>query len=85
MRLFWKLAFEVIQTLQGLGHILELKEAAGQPEVGLQVAGIQRQGLQAVPQGVVVVSVPTWVRELLRDTGHSGGSPGAHCEYESQL
>lgn len=40
MGLFWELPFEVIQALQGLGHILELKETAGQAEVCLQVAWV---------------------------------------------
>lgn len=40
MCLFWELPFEVIQALQGLSHVLELKEAAGQAEMCLQVAWI---------------------------------------------
>lgn len=38
--LFWELPFEVIQALQSLGHILQFKEAPGQTEVCLQVAGV---------------------------------------------
>lgn len=58
MRLLGELPLEVVEALQGLGHVLELKEAARQPEVSLQVSGVQSQGLQTVPEGVVVVSVP---------------------------
>lgn len=38
--LFWELSFEVVQALQGLSHVLELKEAAGQAEVCLQMAWV---------------------------------------------
>lgn len=40
MCLFWKLPFKVIQTLQCFCHILELKEAAGEAEMGLEVARV---------------------------------------------
>lgn len=38
--LFRELPFEVIQALQSLSHVLELKEAAGQAEVCLQVTWV---------------------------------------------
>lgn len=56
--LLWKFPFEVIQALQGFSHILELKEAAGQAKVCLQVAWVQGDGLEAVPQGIIVVTIP---------------------------
>lgn len=40
MGLLRELPFEIIQALQGLSHVLELKEASGQAEVCLQVAWI---------------------------------------------
>ena len=58
MGLVGELPFEVVQTLQGLGDVLELKEAARQPEVSLQVGGVQRQGLQTVAQAIVMITVP---------------------------
>lgn len=43
--LLGELPFEVVEALHGLGHILELKEAASQPEVSLEVSGVQSQSL----------------------------------------
>lgn len=40
MGLLRELPFEIIQALQGLSHVLELKEASGQAEVRLQVAWV---------------------------------------------
>lgn len=58
MGLLWELPFEVIQTFQGLSHILELEEASGQTEMSLQMAGVQGDGPEAVPQGIIVVPIP---------------------------
>lgn len=67
-----KLPFEVIQALQGLGHVLELKEAAGQAEMCLQMAWVQGDGLEAVPQGIVVVTIPEKTGEYGLEVGPHG-------------
>lgn len=61
--LLWELPFEVIQALQSLSHILQFKEAPGQTEVCLQVARVQGDGLEAVPEGIIVVAIPGKVEE----------------------
>lgn len=58
-----ELPFEVIQALQSLSHILQFKEAPGQTEVCLQVARVQGDGLEAVPEGIIVVTIPGKVEE----------------------
>ena len=58
MGLLGELPLKVAQALQRLRHVLELKQAAGEPEVSLQVGGVEVEGFEAVPEGVVVVSIP---------------------------
>ena len=67
MGLLGELPLEVAQALQRLRHVLELKQAAGEPEVSLQVGGVECEGFQAVPEGVVVVSVPRGRTAVLAD------------------
>lgn len=66
--LLGELALEVIQTLQCLSHILQLEEAACQPKMSLQMGWVQCQRLQAVPQGIIMVTIPGGTLQKYSDT-----------------
>lgn len=78
MGLLWELPFEVIQALQSLSHILQFKEAPGQTEVCLQVARVQGDGLEAVPEGIIVVTIPGKVEEYRLEVRPTSQTQGPH-------
>lgn len=56
--LLWKLSLEIVETFESFSDILQLKQTPCQPEMSLQMTGVQSQSLQTVPEGVIMVSIP---------------------------